>query len=86
LLRSKQHGIGCPLMTVVTFEEARRGFMAAPNYLQIMAHAGHVAWDMGSFDFLLEGRVQGVTINEIDRLGKGVVRRVCDQPDHSGHR
>lgn len=37
------------------FEEARRGFIAAPPYRQIMAAAGHVAWDMGNYDFLLDG-------------------------------
>ncbi|MFV1986867.1 MAG: alkyl/aryl-sulfatase [Gemmatimonadota bacterium] len=36
-------------------EEAARGFIAAPAYRQIMADAGHVAWDMGRYDFLLEG-------------------------------
>ena len=38
------------------FEESKRGFVAAPPYRQIKAEAGHVAWDMGSFGFLLEGR------------------------------
>ena len=38
------------------FEEARRGFIAAPSYRRIMADAGHVAWDMGSYDWLLEGK------------------------------
>ncbi len=38
------------------FEEARRGFIAAPPYRQIMAAAGHVAWDMGAYDFLLSGQ------------------------------
>ncbi|MEB3259588.1 MAG: alkyl sulfatase dimerization domain-containing protein [Cyanobacteriota bacterium] len=37
------------------FEEAQRGFLAAPDYRQIMAEAGHVAWDMGCYDFLLNG-------------------------------
>jgi alkyl sulfatase BDS1-like metallo-beta-lactamase superfamily hydrolase len=37
------------------FEEAQRGFIAAPDYKQIMAEAGNVAWDMGSYDFLLRG-------------------------------
>lgn len=37
------------------FEEAKRGFIAAPNYKQIMADAGNVAWDMGSYEFLLRG-------------------------------
>jgi alkyl sulfatase BDS1-like metallo-beta-lactamase superfamily hydrolase len=36
------------------FEEAKKGFIAAPDYKQIMADAGNVAWDMGSYDFLLE--------------------------------
>jgi alkyl sulfatase BDS1-like metallo-beta-lactamase superfamily hydrolase len=38
------------------FEEAQRGFIAAPPYKQIMAEAGNVAWDMGSYDFLLQGK------------------------------
>ncbi len=38
------------------FEEHKRGFIAAPDYTQIMADAGNVAWDMGRYDFLLEGR------------------------------
>jgi alkyl sulfatase BDS1-like metallo-beta-lactamase superfamily hydrolase len=37
------------------FAEARRGFIAAPPYRQIMATAGHVAWNIGSYDFLLAG-------------------------------
>jgi alkyl sulfatase BDS1-like metallo-beta-lactamase superfamily hydrolase len=37
------------------FEEAKRGFVAAPPYKQIMAEAGNVAWDMGSYEFLLQG-------------------------------
>ncbi len=35
------------------FDEAKKGFIAAPDYKQIMAEAGHVAWDMGSYEFLL---------------------------------
>ncbi|HSQ68848.1 MAG TPA: alkyl sulfatase dimerization domain-containing protein [Steroidobacteraceae bacterium] len=38
------------------FEEAKRGFIAAPAYQQIMAEAGNVAWDIGSYDWLLQGR------------------------------
>jgi alkyl sulfatase BDS1-like metallo-beta-lactamase superfamily hydrolase len=37
------------------FEEVERGFIAAPPYQQIMAEAGNVAWDMGSYEFLLRG-------------------------------
>lgn len=38
------------------FEEAKKGFIAAPAYKQIMAEAGNVAWDMGSYEFLLQGK------------------------------
>jgi alkyl sulfatase BDS1-like metallo-beta-lactamase superfamily hydrolase len=38
------------------FEEAKHGFIAAPPYKQIMAEAGNVAWDMGSYEFLLQGK------------------------------
>ncbi|MFZ9039999.1 MAG: MBL fold metallo-hydrolase, partial [Gammaproteobacteria bacterium] len=37
------------------FEEAKKGFIAAPDYKQIMAEAGHVAWDIGSYEWLLQG-------------------------------
>jgi alkyl sulfatase BDS1-like metallo-beta-lactamase superfamily hydrolase len=37
------------------FEESKRGFVAAPAYRQIKGEAGNIAWDMGSFDFLLQG-------------------------------
>ena len=35
------------------FDEAGKGFIAEPGYHQIMAEAGNVAWDMGSYSFLL---------------------------------
>lgn len=38
------------------FSEAKQGFIAAPAYKQIMAEAGNVAWDMGSYGWLLEGK------------------------------
>jgi alkyl sulfatase BDS1-like metallo-beta-lactamase superfamily hydrolase len=38
------------------FEESRKGFIAAPSYKTIMADAGNVAWDMGSYEFLLQGK------------------------------
>ena len=38
------------------FEEAKKGFIAAPDYKQIMADAGNVAWDMGSYQWLLQGK------------------------------
>ena len=36
------------------FEEAKKGFIAAPAYKQIKAEAGHAAWDMASYEFLLK--------------------------------
>jgi alkyl sulfatase BDS1-like metallo-beta-lactamase superfamily hydrolase len=38
------------------FEEAKKGFIAAPAYKQIMAEAGNVAWDMGSYGYLLQDK------------------------------
>jgi alkyl sulfatase BDS1-like metallo-beta-lactamase superfamily hydrolase len=38
------------------FEEAKKGFIAEPPYTKIMADAGHVAWDMGSYRWLLQGQ------------------------------
>ena len=45
-----------PFDDVRDIEEAKRGFIAAPNYKQIKAEAGHVAWDMGSYEWLLQGK------------------------------
>ena len=36
------------------FEEQAKGFIAAPDYKQIKADAGHVAWDVERYEFLLE--------------------------------
>jgi alkyl sulfatase BDS1-like metallo-beta-lactamase superfamily hydrolase len=38
------------------FEEAKKGFIAVPSYKQIKAEAGHVAWDMASYEFVLQGK------------------------------
>lgn len=38
------------------FAESKKGFIAAPEYKQIMAEAGNVAWDMGSYEWLLDGK------------------------------
>jgi len=45
-----------PLSDKKDFEEQTKGFIAAPEYKQIMAEKGHVAWDMGKYEFLLEGK------------------------------
>lgn len=38
------------------FEEAKKGFVAEPPYEQIKADAGNVAWDMGSYKWLLQDK------------------------------
>jgi alkyl sulfatase BDS1-like metallo-beta-lactamase superfamily hydrolase len=38
------------------FDEAKKGFIAEPPYTKIMADAGNVAWDMGSYGWLLAGK------------------------------
>ena len=38
------------------FEEQRRGFVAAPSYRRIEAESGETVWDIGQYDFLLEGQ------------------------------
>jgi alkyl sulfatase BDS1-like metallo-beta-lactamase superfamily hydrolase len=37
------------------FEESKRGFVAAPESRQIKNDEGEIVWDIGAFDFLLEG-------------------------------
>ncbi|MGF1700347.1 MBL fold metallo-hydrolase [Photobacterium makurazakiensis] len=36
------------------FDEAKKGFIAAPDYKQIKAESGNVAWDMASYEWLLQ--------------------------------
>ena len=38
------------------FEEAKRGFIAAPSFRKIMNDKGDVAWDIDKWDFLLNGK------------------------------
>src|SRR5262245_53009377 len=45
-----------PLDDKRDFDEAKRGFIAEPPYTKVMADAGHVAWDMASYGWLLTGR------------------------------
>ena len=37
------------------FEESRRGFIAEPDYRQILGAQGNIVWDMTRYDFLLDG-------------------------------
>jgi len=52
----KQQRSTLPFADKKDFEEQKKGFIAAPDYKQIMAEKGHVAWDMGKYDFLLQGQ------------------------------
>ena len=45
-----------PFEDVRDVEEAKKGFIVEPPYKKIMADAGHVAWDMESYQFLLQGK------------------------------
>jgi len=38
------------------FDEAKKGFIAKPDFTQIKNEAGAVVWDIGKYDFLLEGK------------------------------
>ena len=56
IAKQKQLRAGLPFADKQDFEEQKKGFIAAPDYKQIKAEAGHVAWDMGRYEFLLEGK------------------------------
>jgi linear primary-alkylsulfatase len=45
-----------PLSDTRDFDEAKKGFIAAPDYKQIQAEAGNVAWDMASYEWLLQDK------------------------------
>ena len=38
------------------FDEQARGFLKTPPFTRIMADAGHIAWDMESYQFLLQDK------------------------------
>ncbi|ABF42957.1 beta-lactamase-like protein [Candidatus Koribacter versatilis Ellin345] len=44
-----------PLADRQDFDEAKRGFIAAPSYRKIMNDKGDVAWNMDNWSFLLSG-------------------------------
>lgn len=54
-LQTKRRG-SLPFDDERDFEEAKKGFIAAPDYKQIKAEDGHVAWDMESYEWLLQGK------------------------------
>ena len=45
-----------PLADKQDFEEAKRGFLAAPPYRKILNDKGEVAWNLDNWDFLLSGK------------------------------
>jgi len=45
-----------PFVDKRDFDEAKKGFIAEPSFKKIMADAGHVAWDMESYQWLLSGQ------------------------------
>jgi alkyl sulfatase BDS1-like metallo-beta-lactamase superfamily hydrolase len=45
-----------PFADTRDFEEAKRGFIAAPSFRKIMNDKGDVAWNMDNWDFLLQGK------------------------------
>ena len=47
---------GLPFSDQRDLAESQRGFIAAPAYRQITGASGNVVWDIGRYDFLLEGR------------------------------
>ena len=47
---------GLPFEDERDFEEHRRGFLKAPPFTKIMADAGNIAWDMESYQFLLQNK------------------------------
>jgi len=57
-----------PLSDTRDFEEYAKGFIAAPDSKIIMADAGHAAWDMERFNFLLEQ-------DEFDSIHPSLVRQ-----------
>ena len=66
ILREAREGL--PFDDDRDFEEYARGFIAAPDSKLIMADAGHVAWDLERFDFLLQQE-------EFDSIHPSLVRQ-----------
>lgn len=52
------------------FEEYKKGFIAAPKSMKIMAEAGNVAWDLERFKFILEGDKFGTIHPSLVRISQ----------------
>jgi len=57
-----------PFSDTRDFEEQKRGFIAAPESMKIMADAGNVAWDLERFKFVLES-------DDFDSIHPSLVRQ-----------
>ena len=57
------------------FEEAKRGFIAAPPYRKIMNDKGDVAWDIDNWSFLLNG-------NDYDSINPSLQRQATLNMDY----
>jgi alkyl sulfatase BDS1-like metallo-beta-lactamase superfamily hydrolase len=54
-MRREQEGF-LPFEDKRDFDESKKGFLAAPDYKQIMSEAGNVGWDMESYEWLMDGK------------------------------
>jgi len=59
-----------PFSDTRDFEEQKKGFIAAPDYLKIMADAGHVAWDMERWQWVSEGENFDSIHPSLERVSK----------------
>ncbi len=64
----EQAKTGLPFADKRDFEEAKKGFIGAPESKKIMADAGHVAWDLERYDWLLES-------DEFDSIHPSLIRQ-----------
>jgi alkyl sulfatase BDS1-like metallo-beta-lactamase superfamily hydrolase len=64
----EQSRAALPFADARDFQEQKKGFIAAPESKKIMADAGHVAWDLERFEFLLES-------DEFDSIHPSLVRQ-----------
>ena len=54
--RNQHAQASLPMRDERDLEESRRGFIAAPAERKILDAKGAVAWDMGSYEYLLQGK------------------------------
>jgi len=59
-----------PFSDTRDFDEQKKGFIAAPDSMKIMADAGHVAWDMERFQWMSEGKDFDSVHPSLERISK----------------